>query len=89
MSSLVQPTRLTLLATANLALVAMVPCLGWLNWAVAPLCLVPTIFGLVGLVQSQSAPQPQHPGPYLAGLLGGILLGVTCVARLGFGLGVL
>jgi len=88
--SLALPSRITLLTVASMVLVAMIPCLGWLNWAVAPLCLVPFTLGVVGLALSTGAAGDRrpHPGPHLAALIGGVLLFVVSAGRLVLGLGV-
>lgn len=78
--------QVTLLVSASAALVAMVPCFGILNWLVAPLCLAPTIIGLVGLVLPE---RKEHPGPLLAGLVGGLALLCLSVARLALGGGLI
>ncbi|MAE29339.1 MAG: hypothetical protein QF724_00155 [Planctomycetota bacterium] len=71
-----------------LALVATVggffPCLGWINWAGVPLCLVVMVLGIVGLMSDrEGADQPggSHQGTYLAALVLGLLMGVLGAVR--------
>jgi hypothetical protein len=89
LTGLTRWSRITLLLTATLVLIAMVPCLGWLNWGVAPLCLAPTTLGIIGAVKRGKAPELTHPGPFLAAIIGGLLMLVASVARLVIGLGVM
>ena len=84
--SLGRATRATLLVAASAELVAMVPCFGILNWGVAPLCVAPLAIGLIGLLDSDSK---EHPGPLLAGVVGGASLLLLSLARLVLGGGVL
>ncbi len=79
-------TQVTLLVSASAALVAMVPCFGILNWLVAPLCLAPTLIGLVGLLLPE---RKEYPGPLLAGLVGGLALLCLSLARLALGGGLI
>ena len=78
--------QITLLVSASAALVAMVPCFGILNWLVAPLCLAPTLIGLVGLLLPE---RKEYPGPLLAGLVGGLALLCLSLARLALGGGLI
>jgi hypothetical protein len=78
--------QVTLLVSASAALVAMVPCFGILNWLVAPLCLAPTLIGLVGLLLPE---RKEYPGPLLAGLVGGLALLCLSLARLALGGGLI
>ncbi len=80
-------TRISLLLSANCVLVAMVPCFGFLNWGVAPLCLFPIVLGSVGLAVARS--RQLHPGPFLGALIGGSLMMVVSVLRLLLGAGVI
>ncbi len=82
-------SRITLLLTATVVLVAMAPCFGFINWGAAPLCLVPCTLGTIGLVKRGRAPELTHPGPFLAALIGGLLMLVTSLLRLIVGLGVM
>ena len=84
--SLGRAAQITLLVSASVALVAMVPCLGILNWLVAPLCLAPAIIGLVGLLLPD---RKEYPGPLLAGLIGGASLLCLSLARLALGGGLI
>ncbi len=84
--SLGRAAQVTLLLTASAALVAMVPCLGILNWLVAPLCLAPVVIGLVGLLLPDSK---EYPGPLLAGVVGGLALLCLSLARLALGGGLI
>ena len=85
MGPLGRATRITLLIIASIELVAMVPCFGILNWGVAPLCIAPVAIGLTGLLDSHSK---EHPGPLLAGVVGGVSLLMLSLARLALGAGV-
>lgn len=80
-------TRISLFLCANFVLVAMVPCLGVLNWGVAPLCLFPVVLGSVGLFVAKR--RRLHPGPFLAALIGGSLMLTLSVLRLLLGAGVI
>jgi len=84
--SLGRAARVTLLIAASAALVAMVPCLGILNWGVAPLCVAPMVIGLVGLLDPNSK---EYPGPLLAGVVGGASLLCLSLARLVLGGGLI
>ena len=78
--------RATLLIAASAELVAMIPCLGIFNWAVAPLCIVPLAMGIVGLLDER---REEHEGPLLAGVFGGGALLALSAARLVLGGGVI
>lgn len=68
------------------------PCLGWMNWAGVPLCLVTAVLGTVGLlVDREGSDQPggSHQGTYLAALVLGVLMGVLGAVRCLMGGGVL
>jgi len=80
--------RVTLVTAASLVAVAMMPCFGWLNWLVAPACLVPVVVGAIGLGITTSSSEGAHPGPFLAALIGGLLLMAVSGGRLTLGLGV-
>ena len=84
--SMGRAAQVTLLVSASAALVAMVPCFGILNWLVAPLCLAPTLIGLVGLLLPD---RNEYPGPLLAGLVGGLALLCLSLARLALGGGLI
>ena len=78
--------QVTLLLTASVGLVAMVPCFGIFNWLVVPLSLVPVIIGLVGLLIPDSK---EYPGPLLAGIVGGLAILCLSLARLVLGGGLI
>ena len=83
--------RATLVATATVAMIAMIPCFGILNWIISPACLIPVVLGVVGLTRmsASGARSSAHPGPFLAAIFGGILLFVATGGRLMLGAGVM
>lgn len=82
--------RTLLVVNAGLAVVALIPCLGWMNWMVIPLCLGTMTLGVVGwLTLSEPQQESTAKGPYIAAILGGMLLFGTSTFRLLLGGGVL
>ncbi len=83
--------KTTLVAAAAAVTLAMIPCIGWLNWIVSPACLIPMVLGAIGLgrMSSFDGEPGSHPGPFLAALIGGALLFVASGGRLVLGVGVM
>ena len=88
--ALTTTTRATLVATATMAMIAMIPCFGVLNWIISPACLIPVVLGVIGLTRMSASGNESaaHPGPFLAAIIGGILLFVATGGRLMLGAGV-
>lgn len=86
---LLQPSRLLLITTANVVVLGLLPCLGALNWLIAPLCLGTAAIGAAGLwLDRDEAGHLRRPGPYIASITAGGLLAALSAVRLllGFGL---
>ena len=73
----------TLGISAILVVCGLFPCLGILNWFAGPFCAVPVLFGVVGLVKEKDPASGKTPnnGPYLAAIIGGVLLGAVSAFR--------
>ncbi len=85
---LATPVRMVLVITANVSILALLPCLGLLNWAVVPLCMVAVVLAVVGLIEDRDDKGLfRRPGPYLATIIGSTFLGMLSVVRLVIGLG--
>lgn len=82
----------TLLVLALVATVAgFFPCLGWMNWAGVPLCLVTAVLGTVGLMadrENGDQPGGSHQSTYLAALILGVLMGILGAVRCMLGGGI-
>jgi hypothetical protein len=87
---LVVPSRFGLITVANLVVLALLPCMGWVNWFVAPLAVGLAGIGVVGLLRDRdpATGQVDRPGPYLAAITGGAALGVVSLLRLFLGFGI-
>ncbi len=48
-------------------LLAMIPCLGWINWVNIPFAIVGVVIGIVAI--SQAGAQRRPAGPAIAGLV--------------------
>ena len=47
--------------------IALLPCVGWLNWVTIPFAMIGVVLGLVALARAGRERQPQ--GPAIAGLV--------------------
>ena len=66
--------------------VALIPCLGWLNWVTIPLGIVGVVLGAVAL--SRAGREGQSTGPALAGLILSLIAVVVGAIRLALGSGI-
>ena len=80
----------TLSLSAILVVAGLFPCLGAVNWIAGPFCAVPVLLGIVGLIKAKEAAggQSVNQGPYLAAIIGGLLLGGISAFRCILGGGV-
>ena len=80
----------TLILAAVLVVCGLFPCLGVVNWIAGPFCAVPVLLGVVGLAQAKGASSEQavNQGPFLAAIIGGVLLGGISAFRCILGGGV-
>ena len=80
----------TLILAAILVVCGLFPCLGAVNWIAGPFCAVPVLLGVVGLSQANGAANGQavNQGPFLAAIIGGVLLGGISAFRCILGGGV-
>ncbi len=79
-----------LVLSALLTGVAFLPCIGWLNWVAAPFTGVPVVVGIIGLASDREKDEEDTtgPAPYLAALIGGVVLFGISVVRCLLGGGV-
>lgn len=73
---------LLLLLSSGLVAIGLIPCFGWLNWLAAPLCAVPMLGGLLGLLVDRDAEtgRARNVAGYVMAIgLGGLLAMVSAV----------
>jgi hypothetical protein len=80
----------TLILAAILVVCGLFPCLGAVNWVAGPFCAVPVLLGVVGLAKGKETGTQDsvNQGPYLAAIIGGLLLGGISAFRCLLGGGV-
>ena len=84
-------SQVTLLLAAIFVVMALFPCVGWLNWIAAPFCAVPVLLGVIGMATERDPETGQsiHLGTHLAAVIGGLLLGGISTFRCLMGGGIL
>ncbi|MFH1466186.1 MAG: hypothetical protein ABIO70_17505 [Pseudomonadota bacterium] len=88
---LLTPGRVLLVIAALVCTVAMMPCLGILNWVALPVAALPAGMGGLAVYRLRRA-DPElrlQPAPFLGLLLGGAVLMLASALRLVLGAGVL
>jgi len=78
-----------LIIATTLVTIGLFPCLGWINWASGPVCVLTVVLGVVGLTTDKhpESGEARHGGVHLAAVLGGTVLGVVAVIRCLLGAG--
>ena len=77
-------SSLTLLAlSAFFTLVALIPCVGWLNFVAVPLCLVTVVVGIVGLASDRdpATGRARGRGSHLMAVIFGVVLASVAFLR--------
>ncbi len=65
---------------------ALIPCLGWMNWLNIPAGLFGVVFGILGMIGASQA--RQSPGPPIAGLVLSLCAACLGLVRLLLGGGI-